>query len=425
MLVFVVDCKNKPLMPSTARKAKKLLKNGVAKVISLSPFTIQLKYNSSRYLQDISLGIDAGSKYIGASASTKKQVLFEAEIKLRSDIKKLLETKKAFRKFRRYRKTRYRKPRFLNRKRKAKWLTPTIDHKIKSHIKVVDLIHKILPISKTIVEVAQFDIQKIKNPNIEKKDYQKGAQLNFFNVREYVLFRDKHKCQMCFSKSRDNILNVHHIISRKKGSNSPDNLITLCKTCHNKIHKEKLENKFNIKESFKDASQITTIRWFIYNALKEKYPSVYLTYGYITKSNRIKQKLEKSHKVDARIIANNNLSDPKNYFEVKQIRKNNRSLHKSTILKGGIRKSNIAKRSVFGFELFDKVLYNNIESFIFGRRTSGYFKIATLDGGIVHNSANYKKLKLLEKSKTFLITKKRSGISSPCLKTGVSMPSFR
>ncbi len=424
MLVFVVDNKNKPLMPCNAIKAKKLLKKGRAKVISLSPFTIQLTYNSSKYLQDISLGIDVGSKYIGVSSSSKTQVLVEAEIKIRSDIKKLLETRKAFRRFRRSRKTRYRKPRFLNRKRKDKWLTPTINHKIKSHIKVVDLMHKILPISKTTVEVASFDIQKIKNPDIEKKDYQKGDQLNFFNVREYVLFRDNHICQMCSSKSKDKILNVHHIISRKKGSNSPDNLITLCKTCHNKIHTENLKNKFSIKKSFKDASQITTTRWFIYNALKEKYPKVHLTYGYITKSLRIKNKLEKSHRADARIIANNNLSDPLVYFEIKQIRKNNRSLHKSTILKGGIRKNNIAKRNVFGFGLFDKVRYNNIESFVFGRRTSGYFKIATLDGTVLHNSVNYKKLKLLEKSKTLLISKKRSGISRACLKTGVSMPSF-
>ncbi len=424
MLVFVVDKKNKPLMPTTPKKAKKLLKRSLAKVICLTPFTIQLKYNSSRYTQDITLGVDAGSKYIGVSAASKKQVLFEAEIKIRSDIKNLLETRRENRRFRRSRKTRYRKPRFLNRKRKDKWLTPTVENKIKSHIKIVDLIYNILPVSKVIVEVAQFDIQKIKNPNIKKEGYQQGVQINFFNVREYVLFRDNHKCQMCFSKSKDKILNVHHIVSRKKGANSPDNLVTLCKTCHTKVHREKIEKIFIKKPAFKDASQITTTRRFIYNALKEKYPT-HLTYGYITKNNRIKHKLEKSHRTDARVIANQNLSDPKLYFEAKQIRKNNRRLHKSTILKSGKRKDNIAKKVVFGYGLFDKVQFNNIESFIFGRRTSGYFKLAKLDGTIVHNSASYKKLKLLEKSKTLLINKKRSGISSPCLKTGVSMPSFR
>jgi N6-L-threonylcarbamoyladenine synthase len=414
MLVFVVDNNNKPLMPCDPRKAKQLLNQNKAFVKFLTPFTIQLKNNSSRYLQDISLGVDAGTKYVGVSAASKKQVLFEAEIEIRSDIKNLLATR---RENRRFRKTRYRKPRFLNRKRKPKWLAPSIKHTLNSHIKVIGLVHSILPIKKTIVEVAQFDIQKIKNPNIEKVKYQQGVQLDFFNVREYVLFRDNHKCQLCFSKSKDKILNVHHIVSRKKGSNSPDNLITLCKTCHNKVHSEKLKNIFTKKNTFKDASQITTIRWYIYNALKEKY-NTSLTYGYITKSNRIKNNLEKSHRVDARVIADQCLLEPEISYIAKEVRKNNRRLHKNT------RKNNKAEKIVKGFQLFDKVEYEKRVVFIFGRRVSGYFKIAHLDGTIVHNSVNYKKLKLLEKSKTLLINKKRSDTSSPCLKTGVSVSSF-
>lgn len=164
---------------------------------------------------------------------------------------------------------------------------------------------------------------------------------------------------------------------------------------------------------------MTTIRWFVFNALKDKY-NVKLTYGYITKNTRIKNKLEKSHRVDARCIIKT-MDEPSNYYQIKQIRSNNRRLHKNTILKGGIRKKNIAPRLVKGFQLFDKVLYNNDIAFIYGRRSSGYFKIATLDGDTIHNSINYKKLKLLEKAQTFL-TIKRSGASSPCLKAGVVRP---
>ncbi|NGX34978.1 MAG: hypothetical protein K1060chlam1_01344 [Candidatus Anoxychlamydiales bacterium] len=420
MFIFVVDNKNKPLMPSKPRKAKMLLKKGEAKVIKLDPFTIQLTNRTSRYTQKISLGVDAGTKYIGVSAATKNKVLFEAELQLRTDIKKLLETKKENRRFRRYRKTRYRKPRFLNRKRKDKWLTPSVNHKVSSHLKIVDFIYKILPITKIIIEVAQFDIQKIKNPNITREEYQKGRQLNFFNVREYILFRDNHICQLC--KKKNKILNVHHIESRKISSNSPDNLITLCVECHKKVHLEKL-HIFAKKECFKDASQITTIRWYVFNTLKEKYSAITLTYGYITKNTRIKNKLEKSHRVDARCIVKT-MDEPLNYYQIKQIRSNNRRLHKNTILKGGIRKKNIAPRLINGFQLFDKVLYNNDIAFIYGRRASGYFKIATLDGDIIHNSISYKKLKLLEKAQTFL-TIKRSGVSSPCLKAGASTPSIR
>jgi hypothetical protein len=421
MYIFVIDKNNKPLMPTNPRKARMLLKKKQSIIVKLEPFTIKLIKDSTRYIQDITLGIDAGTKHIGVSAANKKSVLFEAEVELRADIKSLIETKRENRRFRRYRKTRYRECRFLNRKRKDKWLTPSVEHKVSSHLKIVDLISKILPIKKIIVETAQFDIQKIKNPDIKGEEYQKGNQLNFFNIREYVLFRDNHTCQLC--KKKNKILNIHHIESRKTGSNSPDNLITLCEECHKKIHQQKT-NLFNKKPSFKDASQITTTRWFIYNALKEKYPNVHLTYGYITKNTRIKNNLEKSHRVDARCITNVILEPPEHYC-IRQIRVNNRQLHKNTILKGGIRKNNIAPRLVLGFQLFDKVLYNNEVCFIHGRRSTGYFKIATIVGKTIHNSVKYSNLKLLEKAKTFLIIKNRSGVSSPCLKAGVSTPSYR
>ena len=420
MYIFVIDKNNKSLMPTNPRQARLLLKKKQAIVIKLEPFTIKLKKDSTSYIQDITLGIDAGTKHIGISAAQNNSVLFEAEVELRDDIKSLIDTKRENRRSRRSRKTRYRKCRFLNRKRKEKWLAPSIEHKVSSHRKIVDFICKILPIKKIIVETAQFDIQKIKNPDIEKEEYQKGAQLNFFNVREYVLFRDNHTCQLC--KRKNKILNVHHIESRKTGSNSPDNLITLCEDCHKKIHSKKSTNLFAKKDSFKDASQITTTRWFIYNALKEKYSNVNLTYGYLTKNTRIKNHLEKSHRVDARCITNV-IEEPLEYYQIKQIRSNNRQLHKNTI-KGGIRKNNIAPGLIKGFQLFDKVLYNNEVSFIYGRRSTGYFKIAAIEGKTIHNSVNCSKLKLLEKAKTLLIIKKRSGVSSPCLKAGVSTPSF-
>ncbi|MDI3236509.1 HNH endonuclease, partial [Exiguobacterium antarcticum] len=140
------------------------------------------------------------------------------------------------------------------------------------------------PIKHLTIEVAQFDIQKIKTPDISGDLYQKGDQLGFWNVREYVFFRDKHICQHCKGKSKDKILNVHHIESRRIGGDSPDNLITLCETCHKKIHKENLEHLFQRKSrSLRDASQMTVMRWFIYNAVKETYPYVKLTYGFLTK----------------------------------------------------------------------------------------------------------------------------------------------
>ena len=125
MFVFVINKNGKPLMPCKPKKAKDLLRQGRAKVINRTPFTIQLIYGSGGCKQPISLGIDPGVKKIGVSATNKEKVFFEAEVELRRDIKKLIATKRENRRFRRSRKTRYRKPRFLNRKRKEKWLAET------------------------------------------------------------------------------------------------------------------------------------------------------------------------------------------------------------------------------------------------------------------------------------------------------------
>ncbi|MEH6849576.1 HNH endonuclease [Bacillus pseudomycoides] len=102
------------------------------------------------------------------------------------------------------------------------------------------------------------------------------------------MFRDRHTCQRCKGKKKDKILNVHHIESRKTGGDRPDNLITLCETCHNEIHRKGLEHTIKRKsKSLRDASQMTVMRWFIYNGIKEIYPHAQLTYGYLTKHTRI------------------------------------------------------------------------------------------------------------------------------------------
>jgi N6-L-threonylcarbamoyladenine synthase len=164
-----------------------LLKAGKARVKSMVPFTIQLLYGSSGYTQEVSLGIDAGTQHIGVSATTEKAVLFEAEVSLRTEITELLATRQQLRRARRNRKTRYRKARFDNRRRSEGWLAPSVQHKVDVHLKTIKRMHHLLPVSKATIEVAQFDIQKIKNPEIAGKAYQRGPQRGFWNVREYVL----------------------------------------------------------------------------------------------------------------------------------------------------------------------------------------------------------------------------------------------
>lgn len=404
MFVYVLNKHGVPLMPCSARKARVLLKSGKAKVAQRTPFTIQLRYGSSGYKQVISLGVDAGTKHIGLSATTEERVVYEAEVLLRTDIQELLATRMEFRRARRNRKTRYRKPRFLNRRRKEGSLTPSIQNKVDTHLKVIRNVTRILPITKIIVEVAQFDTQLLKNLQINGTEYQQGEQMGFWNVREYVLFRDHHTCQWCRGKSGDRILNVHHRESRKTGGNSPDNLVTLCEMCHRRIHQEGLEDQVKRQTaSLRDATQMTVLRWFVFHGIKRIYPAAKLTYGYITKNTRIQHGLEKCHRIDARCISGNALASPSDSsYLIKQVRGQNRQLHKAKILKGGNRKANKAPRYLFGYQIFDKVLYNRQECFIFGRRSSGSFDLRVLDGTKITAGVSYKKLRLIQRASRLL-----------------------
>lgn len=414
-MVYVISKNGTPLMPTTRYgKVRRMLRDGKAKVVRKEPFTIQLLYDTTTYTQPITLGVDAGSKMVGISATTEKQELYAAELELRNDITKLLADRRQYRRSRRNR-LRYRKPRFSNRvsSKKKGWLPPTLENKIHGHLKMIDLVHTILPVIKIRIEVAAFDIQKIQNPDISGEEYQNGVQNNFWNVREYILWRDNHTCQVCHGKSKDKILNVHHIESRKTGGDSPNNLITLCETCHNKLHDGELKVELKRGKIFRDATHMGIMRWELYNRIKSIYPNVEMTFGYITKQVRIKNNLPKSHRIDALCISGNPKAKQLDYwYYIKQVRKHNRQIHKAKILKGGIRKLNQAPYLVKGFRLFDKVKYKGQECFIFGRRSSGYFDLRKLDGTVVHRSASYKDLKLLSKRKT-LLWERREGVSSP------------
>ena len=409
-MVYVLSVTGQPLMPTERYgKVKHLLKQGKAIVKNRCPFTIQLTYTSEAHTQPITLGVDTGSKVVGLSATTQQKELYASETALRTDVVKLLSTRREFRSARRNRKTGYRKPRFSNRRIPEGWLAPSIKQKINTHIQLVKNVYKILPITSIIVEVASFDIQKIKDSDIAGTDYQEGDQLGFWNVREYILFRDGHICQHCRGKSKDPILNVHHIESRKTGGDAPSNLITLCETCHKLHHKGEIELKVKRGNSFREAAFMGIMRWAFFNQLKEMYSQVSLTYGYITKNTRIINNLEKSHCVDARCITSNPQVKPLNYyFNQKAVRRNNRQLHKATTNKGGYRKANQAPKYVHGFQLFDKVKYDGQEYFVFGRRSSGNFDIRLLDGTKVHAGINYKKLTLIERRKSILTELKAS-----------------
>ena len=271
-----------------------------------------------------------------------------------------------------------------------------------------------MPIKKITVETAQFDTQLLKAkeqglPLPQGTDYQKGEQLGFSNVREYVLFRDGHKCQCCKGKARDSKLHVHHIESRKTGGDAPNNLITLCSECHAKYHRGeiKLPKTARRGTSLRDAAQMDIMRKALFNRLKEEKGTeipCFETYGYITKSTRTRNGLSKAHVIDARFISGNPFAcSDGNYLIIRKLRANNRQLHHATILRGGKRRNNQAPREVRGFRLMDSVVYAYRDGFLSGRRMSGSFSVADITGKVLADSVSYKKLTLKHHINTYIM----------------------
>ena len=405
-------------MPCSPAKARILLKEKKAVVTRRMPFTIQLTIATGETKQPVTLGVDAGYKHVGLSACTEKAELFVSEVELRQDITDLLSARLQLRRARRNRKTRYRAPRFDNRVRSKHkgWLAPSVENRIDAHLSRIDAVFQILPISKIIIETAAFDTQLLKNPDIEGETYQQGEQLGFWNVREYVLFRDGHVCQHCHGKSKDPVLNVHHLESRRTGGDAPNNLITLCKTCHQALHQGEIKLKAKRGASFKAQTFMGIMRWNVLNRLKEIHPEIEIrnTYGYLTKHSRISHGIAKSHCADAYCIAGHlKAKRLDGYYFQKQTRRHNRQIHKLTILKGGLRKKNQAAYEIKGFRLFDKVKVFGEEGFIFGRRASGYFDVRKLDGKRISAGISCKKLTLVEKRKTYLTEYRKEAALPP------------
>lgn len=327
-MVYVLNCRGRPVMPCSEGKARRLLKQGKAKVVTIYPFTIQLRecYGTAR--QEVTLGIDKGYLVIGFSAITGQKELLCGELRMLQGVSERLKERRVYRRQRRNRLA-HRMPRFDNRGKNAGWLAPSIEHKYQTHIGLVEYIDEKLPVTRITVEVAAFDIQRIKNPEIAGEQYQNGEQKGFSNLREYILHRDDHQCQnpQCKNRAREKILQVHHIGYWKQDrSDRPGNLITLCNRCHcPKNHQQKgllfgWEPKV---KSFREATFMTSVRWKVVDAL-----GAGMSYGHITKERRKQLELPKSHVNDAFVVAGGASQTRCPATILEQIRRNNRSLQK-------------------------------------------------------------------------------------------------
>jgi 5-methylcytosine-specific restriction endonuclease McrA len=324
--VPVLNMRGKPLMPTTPAKARHLLKQGKAKVVKRTPFVIQLTMATGETKQDITLGIDSGYSNIGFSAVTEKNELMSGELTLRKDVSKKLEERRMYRRQKRN-KLWYRQPRFNNRvsAKKKGWLAPSMKHKLDTHIKLIENIKRWLPVTKVVIEVANFDTQKMQNPEISGIEYQQG-ELQGYHIREYLLEKFGRKCAYCGKK--DIPLEIEHIIPKSKGgSNRVSNLTISCRKCNmDKGTKTAEEYGFpNIQRLAKQSLKATAFMNVVRKRLAEQV-SAEETFGYITKKGRIDYDLDKSHVNDAFVIAGGSYQRRCKPYSVTQSRRNNRCL---------------------------------------------------------------------------------------------------
>ena len=323
-IVYVLNSRGKPLMPTTPRKTKLLLKKEKANVVKRMPFTIRLNYATGENVQEVELGIDSGSKYIGFSAKTETKELISGELELESRMKSRLDDRRMYRRNRRNRLW-YRKPRFMNRKTEKGWLPPSIERRYQTHLSLIRKIKSLLPITKVRIEVGNFDIQKLNNPNISGKRYQQGDKFGYENTKAYILAREKYLCQLCGKSVKGCKTNLHHIIERaNSGTDKPSNLALLHDKCHEKLHKKGLGKKLKKAKQYKEATFMNVIKNCFQNDL-----SCELTFGYETFVKRKALGIEKSHVNDAFVIAGGTNQIRVKPFQIIQKRKNNRSLQKN------------------------------------------------------------------------------------------------
>lgn len=312
-LIFVLDSNQKQLTPCKPSMAHKLLTANKAAVFKRYPFTIILKKTVMATPEPITLKIDPGSQITGIALVQKEKVIFGAELTHRGQaIKASLESRRSLRRGRRNRHTRYRQARFINRKRSEGWLAPSLQHRIETTMTWVKRLIKLAPISSIIQELVRFDLQQLENPEISGIEYQQGELLGY-EVREYLLNKWERKCAYCGAKNVP--LQVEHIHPKAKGgTNRISNLCLACEKCNTKKGTQNIEQFLakkpevlkrilsQAKRPLKDAAAVNSTRWALFNRLKETGLNVSTGSGGLTKFNRTRLNLPKTHWIDAACV---------------------------------------------------------------------------------------------------------------------------
>jgi hypothetical protein len=406
MRVFVKNMRGNPLMPCSQRKARLLLKEGKAKIFSYNPFTIQLTIATGEATQECRVGIDTGAKMIGVAVTSGKKVLVKGEIELRQDVSANIEDRKRLRKTRRARNTRYRKARFLNRRRSSGWLPPSVQSKLNATTFWINKFCSLVPNPHLSIEVGKFDVAKMINPEICGVDYQNGQVQGYYDVRYFVFARDKYTCQVC--KKKNKILRTHHIIYRTEGgTDRADNLITVCTDCHTSENHKPGNILYNWMLKCKKVPQYKEATFM--NIVRKRtfriYPNARITYGSETSPRRKELGLDKTHFNDAIVISGirSIKKNPAEHFLFKQFRKKKRSLHESIPRRGLSKKNtgaarhnkNVKYRN--GYYLNDEVICEGKHGWIYGYsggEKSKEFLVRDISGDLIKMESRKNSLSL-------------------------------
>lgn len=331
MPVAVLSVSGKPLMPTNFKRMRQLIKKGKAKIVKHKPMlTIMLNQENEGITQKIEYKCDVGYQHIGISICSEKHEFVSEQRDLLYDEVEKHKSQSKLRRSRRNR-LRYRESRFDNRKKEQGWLAPSIKNKMDQHVMLFNSFKEVLPITKSIFEVGQFDTQLLaaieKGETISGIDYQRGERYQTSTLREAVFIRDNYTCQCCGRTIKDNaILHVHHIgFWKKDRTNRLNNLMTVCDKCHTPKNHQPNGKLYGLEpklKTFKGASFMTTIKWQLYERLINENGNISFTYGAMTKLKRNELHLPKSHANDAFAMGN---LHPKHRTKTKTFRKQRRN----------------------------------------------------------------------------------------------------
>jgi 5-methylcytosine-specific restriction endonuclease McrA len=310
---LVIDSNKQPLDPIHPGAARRLLSAGKAAVYRMYPFTIILKSEVSQTPTPATLKLDPGSRTTGIALVQKDRVIWVAELTHRGlAIKASLDARRSIRRNRRARHTRYRQARFLNRTRPKGWLAPSLQHRVETVLTWVNKLIRFAPVGSIATELVRFDLQQLENPEISGVEYQQGT-LAGYEVREYLLNKWDRKCAYC---QVENVpLQVEHIQPKAKGgSNRISNLCLACEKCNQKKGTQSIEVflaskpdllkkiQLQAKRPLRDAAAVNSTRWALFDRLKLTGLPVTTGSGGLTKFNRTRLELPKTHWLDAACV---------------------------------------------------------------------------------------------------------------------------